>query len=1350
MFKAYVYLIVTVLGVFQFGNVTAGVEILQEENGRIVVDVRFGAPGPTGVPGSSSKLNTPGLPPLGYERFYVAIPAGGVFRVSRIDGVANERVGNLPLPVENHDKRGILPTIEPGPGYYPENPIVVTGPFTFRKTRVIAVDCYVSQVDRAAGVERVWQGYRVEVSYPAHRSYLTADRADPLVAGTVINKSFLPVPGTPATAPDGLASGASPAGNPDPHFSLSQNWMKIRVDTAGVYALDAVDFAALGVDPSSINDPGSFRLFTHGGTELERRDAMRRPYQDMDGTWRPGNWMNECDIFVDYGGDGTFDPGDKVIFYGVGSRGWRDFYERGAPRYEFHDHLYTKGNYYYLTWDDTPGFSGVPGRMALVNSAPQPANPDVIDFEERLFFERNQVEALSFGGDGWLWIEVSEKTGPETITFQPFEIYNFVDSRPQTFRTLALAPYIYGESNRNHHAVYRMNGAQITDSVFDNPNNAGYENAIPVEKAGSFLLPGTNTFQLNIPRDLNPSDFMYFDLYSVFYYRQLTTRGGSISFGSPDTTGSVNFRATNFSPGSPIYLFDVSDQFKPRFLSSFERSDVGGRDQIRFSSQIGGGREYYWAGNEEALRKPATMIRHFPRDLRNVTSSPNMLIVSHPDFMAAATRLKQHRQSHYPYGTNPDIEIVTTVDVFDNFSGGMIDPIAIRNYCKFLYDNYDDGNGNTPLSFLLLLGDANNDYKNNITNQENFVTTNLNLAPGSLDAYATDDWFVEMEQPDSTGASYMQIAVGRIPAGSSQDAMFLVDRIVDYQTAAEFGPWRNRAILVADDEVTPSHPPQPMFVSQTESIAHGYMANFHEARKIYLTEYPFVGSIKPASRLEFLNEWNDGALMINYIGHGSSVQMADEQVFLGSDVANLRNGLRLPLFMAFSCTIGDFGRAQTVSLSEKLLLWTQGGAIATITASEVSLIDPNASLNTRFFLEVSPRTPGPPEPLGVALLRAKTSALSVSVSKRIVEENSHKYNLLGDPALQLVMPTRSVKFNVNDVDTMTTGKRQVVRGWIYRDGQTDTGFNGNVNLVVREPDDGSGYTSEDGVTFIPYRYARGTVYEGTADVRQGEFEFNFKIPRSAGTGPVAFERAYVDDGQMDAIALCDTTVFSAPSPGDTTVLTPIDGSPRVDFGFKGGQTIVKPGAILQARVNDLDGVNILNTTPEGKIALVFDQTNLPIDVTDSFQFDHGGTDTSGTLGFPLPELSVGGHRAILKVADSFGQVTLDTLEFSMTDPQDFVAQVVLNYPNPFTTTTYFLVNLTDRADIQIDLFTISGKRIRRLEQMGDPGEVWINWDGKDSVGDSIANGTYLYVARVSFVGLDRAPVVLRGKVAKIE
>jgi hypothetical protein len=307
-----------------------------------------------------------------------------------------------------------------------------------------------------------------------------------------------------------------------------------------------------------------------------------------------------------------------------------------------------------------------------------------------------------------------------------------------------------------------------------------------------------------------------------------------------------------------------------------------------------------------------------------------------------------------------------------------------------------------------------------------------------------------------------------------------------------------------------------------------------------------------------------------------------------------------------------------------------------------------------------------------------------------------------------------------------------------------------VDLVLREPDDSSGYLSDDGLTRIYYRYPGGTIYRGTADVIAGSFEFNVKLPRFALTGPRAFVRAYADNGAGDAVGLKDDCFVAQPSPGDTTVLNPLDGPPRVDLGFKGGQTIVKPGAVIEARVNDADGINILNTTPEGKVALVFDRTNLPLDVTDSFQFDTGGTDTSGVLLYPLPDLSVGSHRVVLKVADSFGLVALDTLGFMVTDPMDFSAEVVLNYPNPFTESTYFLVNLTDPADIELDIFTVSGKKIRTLSERGGAGEAWVFWDGRDSAGDGIANGTFLYVARVSFVGLDRTPLRLRGKVVKIE
>jgi hypothetical protein len=92
----------------------------------------------------------------------------------------------------------------------------------------------------------------------------------------------------------------------------------------------------------------------------------------------------------------------------------------------------------------------------------------------------------------------------------------------------------------------------------------------------------------------------------------------------------------------------------------------------------------------------------------------------------------------------------------------------------------------------------------------------------------------------------------------------------------------------------------------------------------------------------------------------------------------------------------------------------------------------------------------------------------------------------------------------------------------------------------------------------------------------------------------------------------------------------------------------------------------------------------------------------------------------------------------------------MNYPNPFATTTQFLIRVSDPAVIRLDIFTVSGKRIRRLERTRDGGEEWILWDGRDELGEEIANGTYLYVATVDFQEIDRTPLVIRGKLTKIQ
>jgi hypothetical protein len=206
----------------------------------------------------------------------------------------------------------------------------------------------------------------------------------------------------------------------------------------------------------------------------------------------------------------------------------------------------------------------------------------------------------------------------------------------------------------------------------------------------------------------------------------------------------------------------------------------------------------------------------------------------------------------------------------------------------------------------------------------------------------------------------------------------------------------------------------------------------------------------------------------------------------------------------------------------------------------------------------------------------------------------------------------------------------------------------------------------------------------------------------------------------------------------------------VDLGFEGGVNKIKPGAVLRADVRDADGINILDTTNEGRQVLVLDQTTIPIGVSEYFTFYEGGADTSGYLRFAMNDISAGNHRVIYKVVDSFGQLTLDTLQFTVVDPMDNFADVVLNFPNPFTSSTRFLFHLSQRADIQLDIYTTSGKRVRSLKATRDGGEAWMYWDGRDTAQDPVANGVYLYIARVTFLGVDSPSKTVRGKVVKVE
>ena len=73
-----------------------------------------------------------------------------------------------------------------------------------------------------------------------------------------------------------------------------------------------------------------------------------------------------------------------------------------------------------------------------------------------------------------------------------------------------------------------------------------------------------------------------------------------------------------------------------------------------------------------------------------------------------------------------------------------------------------------------------------------------------------------------------------------------------------------------------------------------------------------------------------------------------------------------------------------------------------------------------------------------------------------------------------------------------------------------------------------------------------------------------------------------------------------------------------------------------------------------------------------------------------------------------------------------------NFPNPFTNSTKFMFEITEDARISLELFTLGGRRIKDFSYNNlKVGYNYIEWNGRNSFGDVIANGVYIYVIRAT-------------------
>jgi hypothetical protein len=1083
----------------------------------------------------------------------------------------------------------------------------------------------------------------------------------------------------------------------------SGNWYKIGVVKDGVHKISYSFMRSLGMNVASLN-PRNIRIYGNGGKML--------PEHNMD--FRQDDLL-ENTIEVVGESDGVLDTSDYVLFYGQSPHGWA--YNSADGQYHHTTNIYSDTTFYFITAD-----LGTGKRISPLPSLSVASTHSVTTGDEYFFHELERINLLRSGRD-WFGEPFDVVS---TLDFQ-FSLPQMDLSSPLYFRSS-----VVGQSKVSSTFTVNVNGQSLTQLI--NPSDK--DNIfLPVADASllSELLT-LNSTAVTISYTYNRPDAVsagWLDYFEVNYRRKLAASSGQLLFRDKLSAGAGNiaeFTVTGIVPG--LRIWNVTN---PGSITSQIYNTSGTTASFRASADSIN--QYVAFGNAQ-FEQPFSKGK-VPNQNLHGTQSADMVIVSPTVFYSEAVRIADmHTQRE-----GMDVRVVTPQQIYNEFSSGSTDITAIRDFVKMIYDRAQDTTKRPK--YLLLVGDGSVDPKKRMSPEENHIPTyqsRFSLEP--LNSYTSDNYygFMDDEEGDWSKNDKVEIGIGRLPVKTPQDARAVADKIISYKGA--FGDWRNMVCFVSDDQDADGY----NFVRDCEFLA-GLVTSSdkrYNVDKIYADAYrqevTAGGQRYPDVTRDITNRVEKGALIMNYIGHGGELGWAHERILSIPDITGWNN-TNYPLFVTATCEFSRFDDPLRTSAGELVLLNPKGGGIALLTTVRVVFESQNMFLNTTFFQNVFVPVNGRMPTLG--------EVYETTMNEAAKFPNTRNFTLLGDPALTLNYPGVNIgTSSINNVsvtsvpDTLRGLSRVTVKGFVSNGGTSpDAGFNGILYPTVYDKTDSLLTLVNDpdapGVSPAPFIIQKNVLYKGKASVKNGQFSFSFIVPKDIrfrfGQGKLSY---YAANSVSDASGFYDNVMIGgiddkAPEDATGPEIKLYMNDPKFVFG---GMTDQNPR--IYAELSDSSGINTVGNGIGHDLTANLDDSKEDLFVLNDYYESDLDSYQEGKVAFPLKNLPEGRHSLKLKAWDVFNNSSESYTEFVVTSSAKLALDHVLNYPNPFTTSTSFYFEHNKPGvplHVQVQIFTVAGKLIKTINTLqlsdGYRSEP-IPWDGKDDFGDWIGKGVYVYKVKV--------------------
>ncbi len=1086
------------------------------------------------------------------------------------------------------------------------------------------------------------------------------------------------------------------------------DWYRIETPESGIYKIDKAFLQSLGINVSRI-DPRHIRIFGWGGQMLPLTNNSGFPQS-----------IAEIAIEVRGESDGSFDDGDYILFYGRGLKGWN-------REYGTHNNLYTNHAYYYLQISDTRG-------KRITDAAVPTGNPvwSKNEYLASQFYETDSVNIVKLGRE---WYGNNFNFGQAVRTFD-FDFRDRIVSRKIRFRVkLATDNPLQGritiEANGIQAAAYNMpalspvlqqNGIQAVKYIYTD----------------SIQVPDEN-IHIRMVYDDNgyAAAKIFLDYIRVEAFCRLDVNGRSFAFSHPAQTNAtepVEYRLNNTD--GLLAVWDITDPFNiKRYAANQSHS---------FTFKAPGGKHLYHTVTED-FKTP-----EIPEHSKVANSDlnwdtfygsgrfvyPEYLLIAPGKYEEPSMRLVEfHRQNGITAYFAPLEEI------YKHFGNGTQDIAAIRNYIRYVYMHAPAGES---LRYVTFLGDASWDYKNlQITAEENTNIVPIYQSSESfslVSSFATDDFFVSMDDNEGdldNTQNIIDIAIGRIPASSLQEANALVDKILHYYDPSTFGHWHNSVTLVSDDADGPSHTWELGLITTSMAIARD-IETYHpfiNLKKIYLDAYPEEatsgGFRYPAAKRELLNAFEKGMLILNFIGHGNEYGWTHERIMNIPEIKSLRNYDKLPFVSTVTCEFGRFDNPETVSGGELFVLNRHGGAFQIITTTrEISAASGMYMNKTlyRYLLGIDSghfthfRTPGE------ALMLAKQRYISLN----------KKVSLLGDPAMALHFPNPQIvitSVNGHGSDTLRALDHIRLEGEVRNaSGQLLQNFNGTLSTVIFDKKKYLTTLNNDNVPGQNFTFSvlGASVFRGKTYVRSGRFNLEFIVPKDI--------RTQYGNGRISLYASENESLYKGVDTliviGGVNNSAPEDHTPPEiklfmnDENFNDGD-ITGTNPFLLVKLADENGINTVGGVGHDIVAIIDENENEAVILNDFYEAE-SGTYQRGKIKYKYFDLEPGLHTVKVKAWDTYNNLAEAKLRFRVVEKQKLEIKHVLNYPNPFIDYTEFWFNHNrpyETLDVRVEVFSASGVLVwQTRNHVMTEGYLSreITWNGRDRFGQKIGKGVYFY------------------------